>query len=96
MGMRELQYKLIFISTNVVVENNQFYEEMGLDDEEDERDDEERDVEKKPDFDMDENLNKIQKKLNEQERQMILSLKNNPNLYDDMAESIFPSIFGHS
>ena len=95
MGMRELHYKLIFISTNVIVENNQFYEEMGLEDEEEERDEEEREGQKKPDFDMDDHLNKIQKKLTEQEREMILSLKNNPNLYEDMAESIFPSIFGH-
>ncbi len=31
MGMRELHYKLIFIATNILVENNQFYEEVDFD-----------------------------------------------------------------
>lgn len=35
-------------------------------------------------------------KLSEQEIRMMQEFKENPNLYEDMASSLFPSIFGQS
>lgn len=39
-------------------------------------------------------LSKVFGRLNEQEILMIKQFKDNPNLYEDLASSLFPSIFG--
>ena len=41
-------------------------------------------------------MSKVFSKLSEQEIKMLLQLKQNPNLYEDLANSLFPSIFGQS
>lgn len=41
-------------------------------------------------------LAKIYSRLSEQEIDLIKNMKSNIKLYDDLADSLFPSIFGHS
>lgn len=41
-------------------------------------------------------MGNIFSKLTEQEIQLIQEFKSNNNLYDDLANSLFPSIFGQS
>lgn len=41
-------------------------------------------------------IGKIFNRLSEKEILRIRELKENPNLYEDMANSLFPSIYGHA
>jgi DNA replication licensing factor MCM6 len=89
-GMRDLSYKLVFVAINIKVENNQF----------DEFDKEEEEVERgkddpKPDFDENAIYNHIVSKLTDTEIKEIDKIKQNSEKYKDMAESLFPTIYGH-
>ena len=88
--MRDLSYKLIFVAINIKVENNQF----------DEFEKEEEDVEKekqeiREEFDDIKIWNHIVAKFTESEMKEIDKIKENPKKYDDMADSLFPTIYGH-
>ena len=64
-GVRELHYKLLFIATNIKIENNQFQEEIGFDDD-DKEEESEKDNKAKKEFNLQEILGKILKKLSDQ------------------------------
>jgi DNA replication licensing factor MCM6 len=78
------------VAINIKVENNQF----------DEFDKEEEEVERgkddpKPDFDENAIYNHIVSKLTDTEIKEIDKIKQNSEKYKDMAESLFPTIYGH-
>ena len=91
-GMRDLSYKLIFVAININVENNQFDEFV--------RNEEEEDLapkdSKKELFDEGKVWEKVSASLSEAQLTFIQQVRDNQHKYNDMAESLFPTIFGHS
>lgn len=71
-GIRELNYRLIFIATNVIVENNQFREEEENDLPEDGFNE---NMEEKEQFNEEEIISKVFSKLSEQEIKMMMEFK---------------------
>jgi DNA replication licensing factor MCM6 len=89
-GIRDLSYKLIFTAINIKVENNQFDEFF-----EEEEDDEKDKDSPKPRFDPDLIWEKVYTGMSQTQTDLLQQMRQNPNLYDDMAESLFPTIYGH-
>lgn len=91
-GIRDLSYKLIFSAINIKVENNQFDEfEVDSDDENGEIN---KDVVKEQ-FDETRIWDKVYGPLSETKINNIQKIKENSKKYEDMAESLFPTIYGH-
>lgn len=93
-GIRELNYKFMFICNNVIVQNQQFNQIELI--HEDEEEDLEREEDRKENFSNDMIYSKLFEKYEKEEIKIISELKQNPRLYEDLADSLFPSIFGHT
>ena len=73
LGVRDLNYKMLFMSNNVLFTENRF-DSINI------RDDDEKE---------------ILENMTEAEKQEILQIKSEPNLYHRMAKSICPMVFGN-
>lgn len=93
-GVRDLSYKLIFSAINIKVENNQF-DEFKREDDDHEQEERDKDAVKEV-YDEGNIWKKVYDVLSETEIHTIHSIKENPRKYDDMAESLFPTIYGHA
>lgn len=89
-GIRDLSYKLIFTAINIKVENNQFDEFF----EEEEDEEREREGPKKI-YEESMIWDKIYDNMTQTKMDVVTRMRENPRLYDDMAESLFPTIYGH-
>jgi DNA replication licensing factor MCM6 len=94
-GIRELNYKFMFIASNVMVQNKQHYdiEADGEAEEEEERNEEEDEA--KEHYSTDKIYEKLFRNFNAEEIRELAELRANPRLYDDLAESLFSGIFGN-
>ena len=86
-GVRDLNYKLVFIANNIKVQNQQFKHEV-----EEEDDETLEDVE----YSDEKEFKKIFSFISPSVQQKIKNIMENPNKYEALAESLFPSIYGNT
>jgi DNA replicative helicase MCM subunit Mcm2 (Cdc46/Mcm family) len=88
-GVKDLNYKLIYVANWVRVENNSFNDER----EAKEEDEEEENIGGYTD---EKEMERICRDIPTSKYELIRKMKNNPNIFDALAESLFPAIFGHT